>query len=136
MENLAHILKAHGLKVTASRLMVLEAVLRVPGIFDHHALLDACSGNVDRVTLYRTLHLFYEHKMLYQVSAPAGAVQYGLRTIQGGPARYNRLQLICQDCGRIISVDPFDPPAFRLPPGFTCLYVEMIVNGRCTACAP
>jgi Fur family ferric uptake transcriptional regulator len=140
MEDLKHILKDHGLRITGARLTVLETFLRSCRIYDHNALLDACGGKVDRVTLYRTLHVFYEHKMLYKVPSSNGLIQYGLRgihgpSVKGEPVRQNHLHLICQDCGRIISVSPYTIPFIMIPQGFQTHYVDLIVNGKCTSCA-
>ena len=141
MNHLTHILKSHGLRVTGARLTVLDTFLRSCRIYDHNALLDACGGKVDRVTLYRTLHLFYEHHMLYKVPSSNGLIQYGLRGIHGGqvkgePIRQNHLHLICQDCGKIISVSPYTIPPLSMPSGFQSHYVDLFVNGRCATCAP
>jgi Fur family ferric uptake transcriptional regulator len=140
MEQLKHILKDHGLRITGARLTVLETFLRSSRIYDHNALLDACGGRVDRVTLYRTLHVFYEHKMLYKVPSSNGLIQYGLRgihghTVQGEPIRQNHLHLICQDCGKIISISPYSLPLISIPQGFQTHYVDLFVNGKCTSCA-
>lgn len=140
MENLKHILRDYGLRVTGARLAVLEAFLRSCRIYDHNTLLDACGGRVDRVTLYRTLHVFYEHKMLYKVPSSNGLIQYGLRGIvapevKGEPVRRNHLHLICQDCGKIISITPYNHiPYISIPQGFQTHYVDLIINGRCTSC--
>ena len=136
MNNLKHILKDHGLRITGARLTVLDTFLRSSRVYDHTALLDACEGKVDRVTLYRTLHVFYEHKMLYKVPSSNGLIQYGLRGIHGDePVRQNHLHFVCQDCGKIISVSPYTVPPVTLPEGFQTHYIDLIVNGRCEGCA-
>jgi Fur family ferric uptake transcriptional regulator len=139
MENRKHILKDYGLRVTEARLTVLEAFLHSCRVFDHTALLAACGGRVDRVTLYRTLHAFHEHNILYKVPSSSGVTQYGLRGIKGhapkdAPLGENHLHLICQGCGKIISVSPFLLPVIPLPKGFQRQYVDMIVNGKCVSC--
>ena len=128
MEHLDDLLKQHGLRVTEARLIVLETFLRCGQVFDHHALLAAVGGRVDRVTLYRTLHVFHLHELLYKVPSASGVIQYGLRRL--GSERH--LHLVCSVCGKIISMD--GAPQVTLPPGFKAETVEMIVGGTCGDC--
>jgi Fur family ferric uptake transcriptional regulator len=125
-----YLLKQHGLRVTEARLIVLETFLRSGRIFDHHTLLAACGGRVDRVTLYRTLHVFHLHELLYKVPSATGVMQYGLRRLGSG----HHLHLVCGVCGKVIPIDSVAMPAMRLPPGFKAETVEMIVGGTCPEC--
>ena len=136
------ILNNYGLYITRSRLMILEAVLRSPPVFDHTDLMAACKEKIDRVTIWRALQLFHECKMLLKVPSSDGVIRYAFRGITGKeiPARQaskqnSHLQLICQDCGKIISVDNFKFPVRVLPDEFEPLYIDMIVNGKCSSCA-
>jgi Fur family ferric uptake transcriptional regulator len=133
MTYLQQIIKAHGLRVTDARLAILDAFLRTGKVFDHHALWAACGGRVDRVTLYRTLHVFLVHRLLYKVPSATGLMQYGLCSLSG-EGTGNHLHLVCRVCGRITSVDSFAPPAMPLPPGFRAASVDFIVGGTCKDC--
>jgi Fe2+ or Zn2+ uptake regulation protein len=122
--------------------MILDALLRSGPVFDHADLMAACKGHLDRVTIWRTLHLFYEHNLLLKVPSSTGSVRYIFRGIEGKEisakqvSRQNsHLQLICQDCGKIISVDNFELPITGLPAKFEPLYIDTIVNGKCSSCA-
>lgn len=50
-------LKHHGYKITPSRLLVFQEVLKTDGITES-LLADKLSGEVDRSTVYRTVALF------------------------------------------------------------------------------
>src|ERR1700722_15704175 len=112
MEDPKVILDNYGLYITRSMLMILEAVLRSPPVFDHTDLMAACTEKIDRVTIWRALQLFYECKMLLKVPSSDGVIRYTFRGIKGkenSAKRISRknshLQLICQDCGKIILVN-------------------------------
>ena len=140
MEDLKLILHHYGLYITRSRLMILEALLRCPAIFDHTDLMAACKGKTDRVTIWRALQLFYDCKMLLKVPSSDNVIRYTFRGIK--PERKSpkqtsgqniHLQLICQDCGKTISVDNFKFPIRALPVEFEPFYID--INGRCSSCA-
>jgi Fur family ferric uptake transcriptional regulator len=136
------ILKNYGLYATRARLMILDALLRSAPVFDHADLMAACKEKFNRVTIWRTLHLFYEHNLLLKVPSSNGSVRYMFRGTGGKEisakqvSRQNsHLQLICQECGKIISFDNFELPITGLPAKFEPLYIDTIVNGKCSSCA-
>lgn len=135
MEYLQQIIRSYGLRITEARMIVLDAFLRSGQVFDHHALAEVCQGRVDRVTLYRTLHVFYLHQLLYRVPSATGIMQYGLRGLSGERPG-GHLHLVCGVCGKITTVDPFSAPAIPLPRGFHSQSVDLIVGGTCGDCAP
>lgn len=136
------ILKDYGLYATRARLIILDALLRSGPVFDHIELMAECKEKLDRVTVWRTLHLFYEHNLLVKVSSSNGAIRYIFR---GTPSKEisakqlsrqnSHLQLVCQDCGKVISVNNFELPITSLPGKFEPLYIDTIVNGKCSSCA-
>jgi Fe2+ or Zn2+ uptake regulation protein len=143
MEDAKIILNNYGLYITRSRLMILEAVLRCPPVFDHTDLMAACKEKIDRVTIWRALQLFYDCKILLKVPSTDNVIRYAFRGIKpkGKPPKHmsrknSHLQLICQDCGKIISVDNFKFPIGSLPVvEFEPLYIDMIINGKCSSCS-
>jgi Fe2+ or Zn2+ uptake regulation protein len=142
MENLRLILKDYGLYITPARLTILEALFRAAPVFDHNDLVALCKEKLDRVTVWRTLHLFYERNMLWKVPTSNGVTRYTFRGIKGKeppikhvPKENSHLQLICQDCGKIISVNNVKLSLSGIPAGFAPLYIDTIVNGRCSSCS-
>lgn len=142
MEDPKIILNNYGLYVTRSRLMILEAVLQCPPVFDHTDLMAACKEKIDRVTIWRALQLFYDCKILLKVPSTDKVIRYtsrGIKPEENLPKHMTRknshLQMICQDCGKIISVNNFKFPIKTLPVEFEPLYIDMVVNGKCSSCA-
>jgi Fur family transcriptional regulator, ferric uptake regulator len=142
MDNARNILKEHGLSITTPRLVILDIFLHTPNILDFNQLMYLCKENVNRITLYRTLHLFYDQHLLLKVPSSNGITKYlyrGLREhkrsgkISITPER--KIHLICQDCGRIISMEDASLPPIRLPKNFEPNFMDLIVNGKCRSCS-
>ena len=122
--------------------MIVEALLRSAPVFDHTDLMAACKGKIDRVTIWRTLQLFYEREMLLKIPSSDGVIRYMFRGIKGkkvlgnrSSTKTSRLELICQNCGKIISVNNFKLPIIGLPADFEPFYIDTIINGKCSSCA-
>lgn len=137
MDNAARILKESGVNITGPRLIVLNAFLRHTHILDHTKLMSLCDQHVNRTTLYRTLHVFYQHRLLIKVPTPNGITRYIYRGSNPDPGATPErcVYLVCQDCGRIIDLKEVKMPDIILPRDFTPKYVDLIVNGKCKPCA-
>src|SRR5579872_5714812 len=98
------ILKEHGLHITTARLLILEIFLNTPHILDFNELM-YLTKRVNRITLYRTLHLLYQHHLLLKVPSTTGITKYLYRGFPE-PALHRKtsrtlerkIHLICQDC--------------------------------------
>ena len=97
----AHLLRRHGLQVTAQRLAVLAAVSRHPhGKADDIAKAVRVEiGGISRQAVYDALGVLADKGLIRRIQ-PAGS-----------PARYedrtgdNHHHLICRGCGRTVDVD-------------------------------
>ena len=74
---LKQILKAHKLRVTDSRMDILDYFLKEEKALsfkdlEHHF------NEYDRVTLYRTLNSFSDHGVLHKIPDDSGFASYGL----------------------------------------------------------
>jgi len=127
-------LREHGLRVTAQRLAVLQAVAEHP-----HATAEAVEATV-RARLGTV-----SHQAVYGVLSTLTAAGL-LRRIQpaGSPARYedrvgdNHHHLICRTCGRMLDVDcaTGDTPCLTAADdaGFTIDEAEVTYWGICPDC--
>jgi Fur family ferric uptake transcriptional regulator len=133
-DDLAALLRRHGLQVTAQRLAVLGAVSRRP-----HCTADEIAGQVraeigviSRQTVYDALGVLTETGLIRRIQPP------------GSPARYegrvgdNHHHLICRSCGRMVDVDCALGAAPCLSPsddsGYQVEEAEVIYWGRCPEC--
>lgn len=131
-------LREQGMRVTPQREIILTALHD----FDDHASAEDIfrrvqmrSAAIDISTVYRTLELLQEMKMLAVVDAADGQRRYALRHTHDEHAH-----LVCDECGRVMQVDP-EPlrelaRALQQAYGFTLDDRHFSLPGRCASCGP
>jgi len=129
-----HLLRHHGLQVTAQRLAVLAAVSDRPhGTANEIAdVVRSEIGTISRQSVYNVLEVLVDAGLIRRIQ-PAGS-----------PARYedrtgdNHHHLICRGCGRMVDVDCAVGVAPCLTAaddaGFEIDEAEVIYWGRCPGC--
>lgn len=127
-------LKAHGMRLTPQREMVLEALhdLGHATVEETHRQVCLKSNAVDKSTVYRTLELLKELGLVVPVEIGDGALRYELAL--HGP----HLHLRCESCGRTTTLGPSDlaPLMRRLKQTFGFVVGEhQVLHGLCAACA-
>jgi Fur family transcriptional regulator, stress-responsive regulator len=133
--DLAERLRSHGLKATAPRMAVLEAVSALPGHPDADAIAEhgrARLGTLSTQTVYDNLRVLTEAGMLRRIE-PAGS-----------PARYetrvgdNHHHVVCRRCGAAQDIDCVVGAAPCLEPssvgGFSIDEAEVTFWGLCPDC--
>jgi Fur family ferric uptake transcriptional regulator len=134
---LAERLRAHGLRLTAQRQRVLEAV----GALEHAtpeaigARLREQAGQAgaapDTSTVYRNLEVLERLGLVWHTHLGKGAPVYHA-------AEHPHLHVVCSSCGEIASADPelLAGAAERLATelGFTVDVGHVALSGTCRAC--
>src|SRR3954469_4348818 len=134
---LAERLRAHGLRLTAQRQRVLEAV----GALEHATpeAIGAClreqagpgGAAPDTSTVYRTLEVLERLGLVWHTHLGKGAPVYHA-------AEHPHLHVVCSSCGEIASADPelLAGAAERLATelGFTVDVGHVALSGTCRAC--
>jgi Fur family transcriptional regulator, ferric uptake regulator len=134
-DTLAQVLRERGLRLTAQRQLVLEAVYELG-----HATPDQVHGKVAETaagvnisTVYRTLELLEEVGLVTHTHLSHGAPTYHAATER------QHVHLVCRGCGRIDEVEPamLDDVAQRLrrEAGFQLDVGHVSFFGRCRECA-
>ena len=134
---LAKRLRARGLRLTAQRQRVLEAVAAL-----EHATPEAIGARLreaagpggsapDTSTVYRTLELLERLGLVWHTHLGKGAPVYHA-------AEHPHLHVVCASCGEIASADPelLAGAAERLAAelGFTVDVGHVALSGTCRAC--
>lgn len=128
------LLRGHALRVTDSRIDVLEKFYR-----SDHALsfkdLEEEFEDYDRVTLYRTLNSFIKNGILHKIPSDDGFASYGLCTAECDEVSHNHdhVHFKCTVCGHIECFPKHHIPKISLP-GYRVNEHNLIVNGVCKAC--
>jgi Fur family ferric uptake transcriptional regulator len=134
---LAERLRARGLRLTAQRRRVLDAVMAL-----EHATPEAIGARLreeagpggaapDTSTVYRTLELLDRLGLVWHTHLGKGAPVYHA-------AEHPHLHIVCNSCGAIASAAPdlLDGAAERLAAdlGFTVDVGHVALSGTCRAC--
>lgn len=125
---------AHGLRRTTERYAILSHIMNINGHFtieELQQLIDADGFRVSRSTLYNTVELLIEAKMLRR------------HVFEGMQAQYERItlphtHLICTTCGRVKEVRDPNFAAFmnaRRFNAFNTDHYSLYVYGTCSSCA-
>lgn len=136
------ILREKGLKVTAQRRLVLEAVASHPG---QHLTAEEIYGLVrDRypeiglATVYRTVQVLMDLQVIDKVSFGDGLARYELAVEYDGNHHHHH-HAICQKCGAVLSIeedllDTLEQAVFDAT-GFRVTDHEVKLYGYCKKCA-
>jgi Fur family ferric uptake transcriptional regulator len=132
---LVEALRSRGLRLTAQRQLVLDAVRRLQHATPdeiHGAVADIAAG-VNITTVYRTLELLEDLRLVTHTHLTHGPSTYHAV----GDDRH--VHLVCRECQAVIQVEPalFDEVAERVLGhyGFTADVEHLALFGVCRDCA-
>ncbi len=130
------ILRESGVRPTRARSAVLSALgeeARPMSVEEIHArVLEPCP--IHRVTLYRTLDILVEKRVVRRLSAGARAFRYALAF---GKHRHEHAHFYCRRCDSLKCIDPGAIPldSIPIPKGAGLLEkVELRLDGLCYGC--
>lgn len=142
IEEVKKLLKEKGLKVTAQRLAVLEAVASRPE--EHLAaeeiftLVKASCPDIGLATVYRTIQLLNELNLIDRISFDDGFVRYEIGSAPDREQRHHHHHLICRKCGRVFSFqeDLLEELEAKIAAttGFAIVNHEVKLYGYCKEC--
>lgn len=131
----SNLLKTHGLKVTETRLNVLDQ------FFEHdyaltHQDLESALPQFDRVTLYRTLNSFESKGITHKVLGSTGVAKFALCKHHCDEHGHhdNHFHFHCTTCEKTYCLDESLKQEIKLPTGFVMHDVRLNVRGVCEEC--
>lgn len=125
----------NGIRPTAMRLLVMEALAGRESAVSLSDL-ERSFEKSDRVTLYRTLKTFQEHKMIHSIDDGSGAPKYALCEddcecdIQGDL----HVHFHCRVCNETICLPKNKIPEITLPQRFIPEEANLVIRGICKNC--
>jgi len=130
-------LRNHGLRVTAVRMGVLNA-LNHRGQAVSQPELEVDLGNTcDRVTLYRTLNTLCEHGLLHRIVDDKGTSRYApCHDDCGATDRHfhTHLHFYCQSCNETRCLNETEIAIPALAEGFEIHHIQFSASGICGIC--
>src|SRR5262249_2792986 len=133
--SLAEHLRSRGLRLTAQRQLVLEAVYRLGHATPDqiHAEVSRTAAGVNITTIYRTLELLEELNLVTHAHLSHGAPTYH------GVGEDQHVHLVCRQCGEVDEIAPavLDELVGRLASGrgFQVDVGHVALFGLCRGCA-
>lgn len=129
-EDTRAILRKYRVYITKARLLMLDAFLRSGNPLTRNDFYNDSSPELNRITIFRTLKLFLNRKIIYRVHATDRVSRYLLRQT----ATSVHSNFICRVCKKVIPLKTIDPPEVELPEDYTQQNTEIIIEGLCDTC--
>ena len=105
-EDLRTILKQYRMYTTKTRLAMLEIFLQTNEALTHNYFVTHPSFHVDRITIFRTLKLFVDKKIIHRIPASDGTNRYLL--LQTSEKVHSNF--MCTGCKRIVRLKTIVSP--------------------------
>jgi Fur family ferric uptake transcriptional regulator len=130
-------LKPHRLKLTLTRLKVLEIFLSNTTALTYPELLRLTNDVFDRVSVYRTLKAFEDAGIIHRIIGAASSPSYALSHLgkrEKEPNHPQHLHFSCIKCNCVYCLDDQLVPSVTLPDMYEVHSLSMIVVGICRNC--
>lgn len=128
-------LRNAGLRRTAARVALLD-VLDAQGSPVTHAELVAHPklGEVNAVTVYRTLASLEEKGLIHRIFGPDGVWRHcASGEVEGCPG--NHAHFLCTDCDSVTCLRDQPLPRVRVAPGAVVTRRNLVATGTCPDCS-
>jgi Fur family ferric uptake transcriptional regulator len=128
------LLAKRGIKPTAIRLLVLRAIAErrdVASMTDLETTLET----VDKSTIFRTLTLFQQHRLLHSIDDGSGSLKYALcdDDCECLPEQQH-VHFHCNRCERTFCLRDVSVPIMSPPKNFSIESINYTIKGICANC--
>lgn len=137
VEDLAvvQILKKNGIRVTQNRVELLNILNDARHPLNQKDIEEQLSTTPDRVTLYRNLRFFVDHKIIHKIEINGSLTSYSVnRTHIDHGHSAEHLHFYCSICHKVTCMPQHGIKKYDLPDGFSQQSSKLIVNGICNIC--
>lgn len=130
-----NILEANGIKPTTPRMLILNAMQGYNRAFTlgdlEKDLLD-----IDKSTIFRTINLFHEKKIIHNFDDGSGSVKYSVcqDNCDCGPDD-SHVHFYCNYCQKAFCLENVVIPAPELPEGMEMEDANFVIKGYCGKCS-
>lgn len=133
--NYEELLQHHNIRPTAVRLLILKGIVDFASPFSLEELYHFLD-TIDRSTVFRTLVVFEEQKLLHSFEDGSGKRKYCYHhsTADDTHASCRHIHATCRICGRTICVPTQAVPVVAMPDDFEVEDINYVVTGVCASC--
>ena len=132
-------LKKAGLRITDGRISILDFFKQNPALgMSIHDMLAQFSNELDKVTLYRTLHSFEEKGLIHKVIDETGLERYALceaHCHHEDGHKHEHVHFKCIRCNTTECLEGTEQPTILLPKGYTKKEANFLILGECAKCS-
>ena len=130
------LLKEHGLRLTDSRLKILDVFLTSGHALSHADIEKKMNESLDRVTVYRTLTSFLDKGLVHKVIDDSEASKYALchNDCSSHEHHDNHVHFKCNSCGTSNCLNEISIPKINLPKGYQLAEANLLIEGICPNC--
>ena len=133
MSQAEQILTELGIRPTAIRLMVLRDIIEYDRTFTL-ADMEQRMVTLDRSTLFRTLMLFVEHKLLHEVDNGSGSRLFCRCECHHKHHHTPHIHFTCTACNETFCIKDIDTSVLPLPANYEVTEVSLVMKGLCPKC--
>lgn len=136
-ESLDNVLRDADLKITTTRLSLLEVFFDHECALSYHDLEEKTNQTLDKVTVYRALKIFEEKGIIHQVMDNSGSVKYALCSNDCDSHNHHdhHLHFKCLECENTFCIDHVEITLPDLPKGYVVKDYDLLVKGVCANCS-
>ena len=97
--------------------------------------LEQYFDRADKTTLYRTLKVFEEKKLIHRIDDGTSSVKYALCPENCGCLPEDlHVHFLCTNCNKTYCLSDIPVPTIQLPADFSLESVNLVVKGTCSKC--
>lgn len=128
-----HLLEQHGIRPTANRILVAEAVDKSNRPLSLSEIEDGLLS-LDKSSIYRCLTLFKEHHLLHVIEDGSDSVRYEFCHSHSEVDDDLHVHFHCEQCHRTFCLTDISVPMVSPPEGFELYSVNYMLKGVCDEC--
>ena len=133
-QEIEKLLTDHGVRPTANRIVVAQAMSRHDGSYSLSELEDEI-GTIDKSGIFRTLALFKEHHLVHTLESSDGTRYELCLSHNDEHDDDTHVHFYCERCMKTFCLPALAIPPVDLPQGYVMATVNYVVKGLCPACS-
>lgn len=135
LSNSESLLRAFKLRSTPVRQEILQLFVEKSYALSHSDIEKEINGQLDRVTVYRTLKTFLDRGVVHKVLDDEGSLKYALckEACHAPVHHHDHVHFKCLRCGQTNCLS-IDAPVVKLPKGYHAQEINMLIQGVCPRC--
>ncbi|WP_321333315.1 transcriptional repressor [uncultured Bacteroides sp.] len=128
-------LEKRKINPTAIRILVLKSIIQFDRAFSLNDLEDSLD-TVDKSTLFRTIALFLNQRLIHSIDDGSGSLKYSLCSNDCDCAIEDlHSHFYCMNCHKTFCLRNIPAPTVNLPDGFILQGINYVLKGLCDKCS-